>query len=288
MAVFASQPLPAQVPWPMRKESELFDLDAYLARIEYSGPRDATAQTLRAVHRAHATHIPFENLEILLGKPILLDLPNLQTKLVRNRRGGYCFEQNTLLAAALEVLGFAVTRLAARVRFGTDEIRPRTHMVLKVEADGKSWLCDVGFGGWGLIEPVELRDGAESKQGAWSFRVRREGEHWVLSCPQCPVGADQYSFNLEPQLPVDYEPPNHFCSTHPQSPFTQNVTAQLPTEDVRYILRGSDLTIANASGVRTEPIEVSSLLTLLRERFGLHFPEGTRFQSLNDQTRQSR
>src|SRR3954464_14618414 len=102
----------------MRKESELFDLDAYLARIEYSGPRDATAKTLRAVHRAHATHIPFENLDILLGKSIPLDLPSLQRKLVHDRRGGYCFEQNALLAAALESLGFKITRLAARVRFG--------------------------------------------------------------------------------------------------------------------------------------------------------------------------
>jgi N-hydroxyarylamine O-acetyltransferase len=273
---------------PMNQQTEVFDIDAYFARTEYSGSRDATAQTLRAVHRAHATRIPFENLDILLGKPILLDLPSLQRKMVRNRRGGYCFEQNALLAAALEALGFGVTRLAARVRFGTNEVRPRTHMVLKVEAGGKSWLCDVGFGGWGLLEPIELRDGADSKQGAWSFHLRREGEQWILSCPQCPVGADQFSFNLEPQLPVDYEPPNHFCATHPQSPFTQNITAQLPTENVRYILRGSELTIADASGIRTESINGASLLILLRERFGLQFPEGTRFQSPNDQARQSR
>lgn len=265
--------------------SDAFDLNAYLARIEYTGAQNATAETLRALHRAHATHIPFENLDIQLGKSILLDLASLQAKLVRARRGGYCFEQNALFAAALEQLGFTVTRLAARVRFGSAEVRPRTHMVLKVEADGKSWLCDVGFGGWGLLEPIALRDGEESKQGAWTFRLRREEEQWVLSCPQCPVGADQFSFTLDPQLPVDYEPPNHFCSTHPRSSFVLTVTAQLPLEDVRYILRGNELTIADATGVRVDKVDDAALLDVLRERFGLQFPEGTRFRSPNDQAR---
>ncbi len=270
----------------MNKEVDALDLDAYLARIDYSGERSPTAEILRALHRAHATHIPFENLDIMLGKSIRLDLASLQTKLVRNRRGGYCFEQNALFAAALEQLGFVVTRMAARVRFGTNEVRPRTHMALKVEADGKSWLADVGFGGWGLLEPIALVDGEVSQQGAWSFRLRREDEQWILSCPQCPISADQYSFTLEPQLPVDYEPPNHFCSTWPQSSFVQFVTAQLPSENVRSILRGRELSTANASGNRIEKIESdAALLRVLRERFDLHFPDGTRFRSPNDQER---
>ncbi len=271
----------------MNNEAGALDLEAYLTRIDYSGTRDATAETLRQLHRAHVAHIPFENLDILLGKSIRLDLESLQAKLVRDRRGGYCFEQNALFAAVLERLGFAITRLAARVRFGTSEVRPRTHMALKVEADGNSWLADVGFGGWGLLEPIALVDGEESKQGLWSFRLRREDGQWVLSCPQCPVSADQYSFTLEPQFPVDYEPPNHFCSTWPQSSFVRLVTAQLPLENVRTILRGDELSTSDASGNRIEKIEGdSALLKVLRERFGLHFPEGTRFRSPhNDQER---
>jgi N-hydroxyarylamine O-acetyltransferase len=262
------------------EQDQNLDLDAYLTRIEYSGDRQVTAKTLSALHRAHATHIPFENLDILLGKPIKLDLSSLQEKIVRDRRGGYCFEQNALFAAALEEIGFVVTRLAARVRFGTDQIRPRTHMVLKVEADGQSWLADVGFGGWGLLESIRLVDAEQSRQGAWSFRLRRESNQWVLSCPQCPVGADQYSFTLEPQYPVDYEPPNHFCSTHPQSSFVQTLTVQLPTENLRQILRGSDLTTIESGGLRTEKVEGdAALLRILRERFNLPFPEGTRFRS---------
>ncbi len=256
-----------------------FDLDAYLARIACGGLPESNGKILREVHRAHATHIPFENLDILLGRDIRLDLESLQAKLVHARRGGYCFEQNSLLAAALETLGFPVVRLAARVRLGAERARPRTHMALLVEAEGEPWLADVGFGGWGLIEPIPLREDRETQQGAWGFRLRREGEEWILSCPQSPLAADQYSFTLEPQLPIDYEPPNHYCATHPQSTFTQTLTAQLPTENRRTILRGNELTVAKASGLTRETIQSDGqLLEVLRAQFGLRFPEGTHFR----------
>src|SRR2546422_1681671 len=126
----------------MNVESDVtIDLDAYFTRIGYAGVRRPTMETLRALHLAHATHISFENLDVLLGRPILLDLESLQAKLVRGRRGGYCFEQNALFAAVLERLGFTVTRLAARVRMGVTRVLPRTHMALAVEVDGGSWLA---------------------------------------------------------------------------------------------------------------------------------------------------
>jgi N-hydroxyarylamine O-acetyltransferase len=107
-----------------------FDIETYLARIGYDGPRAADLATLRAIHRRHPAAIPFENLDPLLGRPVALDIEALQEKLVRGRRGGYCFEENALFAAALEALGFAVTRLAARVRWGrppeSPEARART------------------------------------------------------------------------------------------------------------------------------------------------------------------
>src|SRR5690349_15099497 len=127
------------------------DLDAYLDRIGYAGPRLPTRRVLEGLHLAHTTHVPFENLDILLGRPIRLDLDSLQAKLVRDRRGGYCFEQNTLFAAGLEQMGFAVTRLAARVRFGASRLLPRTHMLLRVDVEGEPFLADVGFGGSGLL-----------------------------------------------------------------------------------------------------------------------------------------
>ncbi len=256
------------------------DLDAYLARIGYLGERGPTVETMRGLHRAHATHIPFENLDVLLGRPIRLDLESLQAKLVRARRGGYCFEHNLLFAAALEQLGFRVTRLSARVRHGTDRILPRTHMLLLLEVDGEPWIGDVGFGGWGLLEPIPLVGDREMKQGAWTFRLRREGGGWVLQCLESNLGLDQYAFTLEGQLPVDYELANHYCSTHPQSRFVLTLTAQLPTPAARYILHNREFRTVDASGEHTEMVATNeALLGLLATRFGIVLPGGTVFRT---------
>ena len=151
---------------PAGQREPTFDLAAYLARIGFDGALDQTFKTLSSLHFAHVSAIPFENLDIVLGRRISLDLGDLQAKLVTSRRGGYCFEQNALFAAALESLGFTVLRLAARVRFGSTEIRPRTHMLLEVEAEKTRWLSDVGFGAGGLLYPIELHSGEPFEQGA--------------------------------------------------------------------------------------------------------------------------
>src|SRR5579863_8510791 len=113
------------------------DLQAYCARVGFSGALHPTAECLRELHLAHATHVPFENIDVLLRRPIRLDRDSLWKKLVKDRRGGYCFEQNALFAAVLEEIGFPVTRLAARVRLGAPGVGARTHMLLAVEADGQ-------------------------------------------------------------------------------------------------------------------------------------------------------
>ena len=256
------------------------DLPAYLARVGLGAAPAPTAAGLAALHLAHATHVPFENLDILLGRPIRLDLDSLQAKLVRGRRGGYCFEQNTLFAAALECLGFRVTRLAARVRFGANRVLPRTHMLLKVDTGDGSWLADVGFGGEGLLRPVPLVAHQVVRHFAWSYRLVTEAGQWVLQSLHGPDWFDLYAFTLEPQYPVDFEVANHFTSTHPSSRFVQTLTAQLPTPEARYVLRGRELTILRAAVSESRTIvDDDELLHILADPFGLHFLPGTRFRS---------
>ncbi|HTW09990.1 MAG TPA: arylamine N-acetyltransferase [Acidimicrobiales bacterium] len=133
------------------------DLEGYLHRTGYRGPLTPDAKTLLQLHRSHVAAVPFENLDIILGRPVELEVAKLQAKLVSNRRGGYCYEHNLLFAAVLEQLGFSFTGLSARVTMGAKAFRPMTHMCLCVEAGGQRWLADVGFGAEGLLEPLPLQ-----------------------------------------------------------------------------------------------------------------------------------
>jgi N-hydroxyarylamine O-acetyltransferase len=256
------------------------DLDAYLKRIEYAGPLEPTLAVLEALHLAHATHIPFESLDVLLGKPIRLDIAGLQAKLVTGRRGGYCFEQNLLLAAALEAAGFRVKHLAARVRHRGDTPLPRTHMLLLVAVDGADYIADVGFGGEGLLLPVPFRTGAECRHYAWTYRLveERAGE-WLLQSRREPDWANLYSFTLEPQTFPDYEMANHYTATHPDSPFVRTLIVQLPTPEARHSLRNLELAVDRGGGriERQVLADDAALLRALDEVFGLRFPPGTRF-----------
>jgi len=254
------------------------DLDAYLARV--GGPRVLAPdlEGLRALHRAHCAAIPFENLDILLGRPIALDLPSLRAKLVDDRRGGYCFEQNTLFKAVLEAAGCRVTALAARVRAGATEVRPRTHMLLRVDLPEGPFVADVGFGGDGPVEPLPLASRGEAWVSGVGHRLREEEGQWVLEGHVDGAWADLYAFTLEPQHPVDFEMANHFTSTHPRSAFLLNLTAQRSWPEKRALLRNRDLVVReNGSSTSTAIRDPDHLLEVLATVFGLVFPPGTRF-----------
>jgi N-hydroxyarylamine O-acetyltransferase len=255
------------------------DLDAYLARIGYTADLAPNLSTLRGLHQAHATSIPFENLDILLGRSIDLDLASVFDKLVTRRRGGYCFEQNTLFAAVLEAVGFQVTRLGARVLMGTDHIRPRTHMLLSVETEGASWLADVGFGGEGLLTPILLDQRNPAEQFGRAFRVDDRGTIKVLQALHAEGWFNLYAFTLERQYPIDYVVANHYTSTHPDSIFVKALIVQRMSTRSRWVLRNFQLTEVNRDGdIIRHLSDNEALLAELAGVFGLHFPAGTRFR----------
>ncbi len=153
-----------------------FDPDEYLRRIGGEGEPRADLATLRGLHLAHMRSIPFENLDALRGTAPSLEPADLTAKLLHSRRGGYCYEHNTLFAGVLEALGFEVTLLTARVVVGADRIesRPRTHMALLVEVPGdpQPYLADVGFGAIGaLLEPVPLTTGVDFQDAERRHRL---------------------------------------------------------------------------------------------------------------------
>jgi len=216
-----------------------FDLDAYFARIGYGGPARADLATLSALHAAHVAAIPFENLDPLAGRPVHLDLGHLQAKLVAGRRGGYCFEQNHLFRGALEALGFAVAGLGARVVWMSPPGSPlgaRTHMLLRVDLDGRPYLADVGFGAHLLDAPLRLEAGPEQATPVARYRLQQEGELIALAVHRDDDWRRAYVFDLAPQLPADYAIANWFCATNPDVVFTNMLVAERLTPAARFNL----------------------------------------------------
>lgn len=255
------------------------DLPAYLNRIGFQGELSCDPDALGRLHLAHATRIPFENLDILLDRPIDIELERIQQKLVYEGRGGYCFEHNLLLAAVLEELGCPVTMLAARVRLGSEGVRPRTHMLLMAPLNGVPHLMDVGFGAKGFLMPLPFETGREFRRFHWSYRLRDENGHWVLQMRAAGVWTDLYAFTREPQHWIDYKVANHYVATHPDSPFTRGIIVQQPTPEARYSLCNLDFSIDRGNGPETRTLaDPAELLHVLEERFGLVFPPGTRFR----------
>jgi N-hydroxyarylamine O-acetyltransferase len=257
------------------------DLDAYFARIGFRGAVRPDRATLDALHLAHAQTVPFENLDIQMGLPISLELADLEDKIVRRRRGGYCFEQNTLFMAVLREVGFEVDPFEARVRLGVVEVRPRTHMLLRVLLDGRPLLADVGFGLQGLLEPLPM-DGEPHAQQGDVYRVIGEDAQLVLQWarPAPDFWLDLYAFVPEPRPAVDFVMGNHFTSTFPRSPFVQTLVAQLPTAEARYSLRHLTFSVIRGAETEERPVDPGEVRTLLRERFTLEIPAGARLRSL--------
>ena len=257
------------------EQTPRLDLEAYLARIGlgHGAGLTPTLETLQALHVAHRTHIPFENLDILMGRPIALDLASLTKKLVHDRRGGYCFEHNLLFLAALEQLGFRAHLRLGRVRFGATQIRPRSHTVLAVAIGTRTFLADVGFGGPSSLGPIALADGAELVEGTTTYRLRREDGAWVFTVFEANAApVDLYAFTEEAQYLCDLEVANHYTSTYPSSFFRQMLIAQAARPGGRTVLRGTDLEVHENGTVRKSKVESpEALFDVLAREFGLAF-----------------
>jgi N-hydroxyarylamine O-acetyltransferase len=248
----------------------VFDLDAYVQRIGLSG-RPGLAE----LHRAHVASIPFENLDPHGGLPVSLELADLQRKLVRERRGGYCFEHNLLLKSALEALGAEVAPMLARVKYGAPAgvVRPRTHLVLRVQADGDCWLADVGFGRGTLLEPLPFGPGDPHEQSGWRFRVVQDELEHVLQTDSEAGWVDVYSFIPQPTPAADIEVANWFTSTHPRSPFVTGLIVATQRQDgTRTWLSdwsGLAVTEQTPAGSTDTALSREEIPQTLEERFGL-------------------
>jgi N-hydroxyarylamine O-acetyltransferase len=251
----------------------MLDFDGYLQRIGLSA---ADSPTWQAIHRAHATTIPFENLDSHRGIPISLQQADLERKLVAGGRGGYCFEHNLLLASALEHLGLQVQPMLARVRLGAPlGSRPATHLLLRVtDGDGHDWHADVGFGQGTLLDPIPFGLTGTHKQSGWSFRVVPEGDEFVLQTLQPEGWSDVYGFRPSPTPKVDIEVSNWWVCTNPASPFVFGLIASVNHPDGRrdVLCDWSGPLMATAitpDGVATTEQPRSAIPSLLADRFDL-------------------
>lgn len=258
--------------------SNQFQLDNYLARIGHRGAVKADLATLSALHSAHVGAIPFEGLDPLLRRPVHLDLPSLQAKLVDSRRGGYCFEQNAVFKAALESIGFAVTGLCARVRWTAppdSPLGPKTHMLLKVDLPEGPYIADVGFGACVLDMPLQFKTDVEQRTAMGTFRLSEtDGLYWI-NAKQPSGWRTMYVFDLVPQIQSDYELGSYFTATSPYVPFTSMLILERVDADKRYKLANRRLTIEAREGeVRTERSidSADGLRNILRETFNVEPP----------------
>jgi N-hydroxyarylamine O-acetyltransferase len=247
------------------------EIDAYLRRIRYAAETEPSQNTLRSLHRAHMFAVPFENLDISLGRKIICDENRFRHKIVNERRGGFCYEMNGAFAELLRALGFKVTLLSARVCGGDGSEGPEfDHLALRVDLE-EPWLADVGFGD-SFVEPLLLKPGLEQAQFAKCYRLTSARGGLCLEANIDGAWRQQYVFTLEPRQLSEFAAMCHYHQTSPDSPFTRKRVCSLATLDGRITVTGDKL-IETRNGVREErTLAEDERLAILRERFGVNLP----------------
>lgn len=226
------------------------DIDTYLQRIGYQGEKLPTLNTLQALQRLHLQTITFENLNPLLGLPVPLDRHALMDKLVHQRRGGYCFENNLLFLEVLTMLGFQARGITGRVYWNQpDDAWPaRSHMLLLVTIDGEDYLSDVGFGGMTPTAPLNLHTRHPQSTPLEPFRVDAHQDHYSLWVQLGDQWRLLYRFDLMQQGAVDFEMANWYVACHPQSKFVNNLIAVRTDKDRRHTLLNDLYTVRFPDG----------------------------------------
>ena len=223
-------------------QAENFILTDYLQRIGFTEVPVANADCLCQLMRAHVQSIPFENLDVQAGKIVSLVPEDIVNKIVYGKRGGYCYEVNSLFAMALTALGFEYDLIGARPMFYPQR-RPKSHMVLMVKIAAERWLCDTGFGSFGLRAPIELNQlGQIIKQDNETFMLdKNERGEFVLKALVKGEWANQFGFDLQPMEMIDFMPVNYYNSTHPDAVFVQRYLIMLQRPYGRTLLSGNQL-----------------------------------------------
>ena len=254
------------------------DLPAYLSRIGlHTAPAAPTRDALQTLVLHHVQAIPFENLNPYAGLPVSLALDDVQRKLVRDQRGGYCYEHNQLFGTVLRTLGYRVDDLSARVLWNQpdDAITPRSHMLLAVHLDDGPYVVDVGFGGQTPTGILRLQADVAQDTPHGPYRLQQDADSWRL---QSRVQADWrtlYRFDLQPAYPVDYDVSNYYLSTHPASHFVTALVAARPTPQGRLALLNRDYTVHHLDGpsVKRRLASTAEIRAVLQDEFGLALPD---------------
>lgn len=250
------------------------NLDAYLARIRYDGLLAVDLNTLVALQRAHLLAVPFENLGVMWGEPIELDVRDHYAKIVDRKRGGFCYEQNGLFGWALAEIGFRVSRLAAQVwsvRDGSGSYGDAaSHLLLKVDL-AEPWIADVGFGE-NFRAPLRLVDGLVQDEVPRAFRLDREADNWTLSARDAQGRwMPSYRFADIPRALDYFAAMCRFHQTSPLSPFTQKWLCSLATPTGRLTLSGNEWIVSGLDGSRTvTPVaDEAAARRLLQQHFDI-------------------
>jgi N-hydroxyarylamine O-acetyltransferase len=248
-------------------------VDRYLERIGVTCPIEPNLESLRALHRAHLLAIPYENLDVQLGRPVTIEIPAIYRKIVENGRGGWCYEMNGILGWALKELGFRVTRATGAVmrEMGGDASNGN-HLVLRVETDEGLYLADVGFGD-GPLEPFAVTPGGFTAHG-FDFGLTRIDENWWRLRNHPASGAPSFDFNLAPADETLFAAQCRRLQTSPDSTFVQNVLCFRFTPEGLVNLRGRVLRTVTPQGVSERLLEnAGEFQAVIGETLGLSVPE---------------